>query len=67
MTDPVNGVEAVMRATPNHPVVVVYTHAGAESVCFELAPVGGLDASLDRPAQLLGDDQHAHLSLHEGR
>src|SRR5688500_8869489 len=35
VTDPVNGVEAVMRATPNHPVVVVYTHAGAESVCFE--------------------------------
>jgi len=35
VADPANGVEAVMRATPNHPVVVVYTHAGAESVCFE--------------------------------
>ncbi|HEU5319119.1 MAG TPA: aldose 1-epimerase [Chloroflexota bacterium] len=35
VADPVNGVEAVMRATPNHPVVVVYTHAGAQSVCFE--------------------------------
>ena len=35
VTDPANGVEAVMRATANHPVVVVYTHTGAESVCFE--------------------------------
>ena len=35
VADPPNGVEAVMRATPNHPVVVVYTHAGAKSVCFE--------------------------------
>ena len=35
VTDPVKEMEAVMRATPNHPVVVVYTHAGAESVCFE--------------------------------
>ena len=35
VVDPVNGLEAVMRATPNHPFVVVYTHAGAESVCFE--------------------------------
>ena len=35
VTDGPNGVEAVMRATPNQGVVVVYTHAGAESVCFE--------------------------------
>jgi len=35
VTDPVNGLEAVMRATPNHGVVVVYTHPGSSSVCFE--------------------------------
>ena len=35
VADAANGVEAIMRATPNHPVLVMYTHAGAESVCFE--------------------------------
>jgi aldose 1-epimerase len=33
--DPVNGRKAVMRATPNHPNVTVYTPAFAPGVCFE--------------------------------
>ena len=33
--DPVNGRRAVMRATPNHPNVTVYTPAFAPGVCFE--------------------------------
>lgn len=33
--DPVNGRKAVMRATPNHPNVTVFTPAWAPGVCFE--------------------------------
>ncbi len=33
--DPANGLEAVMRATPNHPNVTVYTPPGRAGVCFE--------------------------------
>ena len=33
--DPANGRKAVMRATPNHPNVTVFTPAWAPGVCFE--------------------------------
>jgi aldose 1-epimerase len=35
VSDPVSGLDAVMRATPNHPNVVVYTPQGRPGVCFE--------------------------------
>lgn len=35
VSDPASGLEAVMRATPNHPNVVVYTPQGRPGVCFE--------------------------------
>jgi aldose 1-epimerase len=33
--DPVNGLETVMRATPNFPSVVVWSPPGRDEVCFE--------------------------------
>jgi aldose 1-epimerase len=33
--DPANGRKAVMRATPNHPNVTVFTPAWAPAACFE--------------------------------
>ena len=35
VSDPANALEAVMRATPNHTNVVVYTPQGRPGVCFE--------------------------------